>query len=53
MNQAAGAIDPVLLLVPPEDMPNKPRLRNMCGTPFDDPNVENGMYSVRFISEPD
>lgn len=54
MNQAAGAIDPVFLLVPPEDMPNKPRLRNMCGTPFDDPiGAKYGMYYVRFISEPD
>ena len=54
MNQAAGEFFPVFLLVSPEDMPNGPRLRNMCGTPIDDPTgAKYGMYYVRFISEPD
>ena len=52
MNQAAGEISPVFLIVSPEDMPDRPRLRHMCGTPIDDPTgALYGIYYVRFIPE--
>ena len=52
MNQAAGEISPVFLIVSPEDMPDRPRLRQMCGTPIDDPTgALYGIYYVRFIPE--
>ena len=54
MNQAAGEFSPVFLLVSEKDMPNIPRLENMCGIPIDDPTgARYGMYYVRLVPEQD
>jgi hypothetical protein len=54
MNQTFGRISSVFLLVSPKEVSDRPELRNMCGTPIDDPiGASYGIYHVRFIPETD
>ena len=54
MNQTLGEVSSVYLLISPKDLPDRPRLRNMCGTLIDDPlGAQYSIYHVRFIPEGD